>query len=58
MKSTPDNIDHRIQIKLDQITRYKYIIRNYPPTRMASCGIPYLERLQNELDKLYTEKAQ
>lgn len=55
MKKSKDNIEHRIQLKKDEIARYIQIIANYPPTRMEKNGKPYLQRLQNELKILENE---
>ena len=55
MKKTPENIEHRIQLKKDEISRYEIVIKNYPPSRMERCGIPYLQKLHNELKDLENE---
>ena len=55
MKKTPENIEHRIQLKKDEISRYETVIKNYPPSRMESSGIPYLQKLHNELKDLENE---
>lgn len=57
MKSTLRNIDHRIQLKEDEIRRYRECIVNYPPDRLKKNGIPYLTKLQNELNELYAERT-
>ena len=57
MKSVPENIDHRIQLKEDEIRRYRPILVNYPPDRLNRCGIPYLTRLQDQLNDLDAERA-
>ena len=49
MKNTKDNLEHRIQLKKDEISRYEYVIQNYPPDRMKKHGEPYLQKLNNEL---------
>lgn len=57
MKSVPENIDHRIQLKEDEVRRYRNILVNYPLDRMNRSGIPYLTRLQDQLNELYAERA-
>lgn len=57
MKSVPENIDHRIQLKEDEISRYRRILINYPLDRLNRSGIPYLTRLQDQLNELYAERA-
>lgn len=57
MKSVPENIEHRIQLKEDEIGRYRGAIINYPPDRLNRFGIPYLTRLQDQLNELYAERA-
>ena len=55
MKKTKENLEHRIQLKKDEITHYARVIKNYPPNRMNKCGIPHLRRLNNELQLLQHE---
>ncbi len=55
MKKTKENLEHRIQLKKDEIRRYEATMKNYPPSRMERCGIPYLQKLQNELTILENE---
>jgi O-glycosyl hydrolase len=55
MKKTAANIEHRIQLKRDEITRYVQYFQNYPADRMERSGIPYLTKLQNELIELQNE---
>jgi hypothetical protein len=57
VKKTPENLEHRIQLKQDEIRRYKIIIENYSEYHMQKYGIPYLQKLQNELTKLINELA-
>lgn len=57
MKSVPENINHRIQLKKDEIRRYKDMIVNYPSDRLNRFGIPHLTRLQDQLNDLYAEQA-
>lgn len=56
MKSDQNNIDHRIQLKQDEIRRYREAIVNYPPARMARNGIPFLHGLESQLATLYAER--
>lgn len=49
MKKTKENLEHRIQLKKDEITRYERACKNYPPDRMKKYGEPYLQKLKNEL---------
>ncbi len=46
------NAEHRIQLKKDEIERYKVTIKNYPPDRLEKFGKPFLKRLQDELAQL------
>jgi hypothetical protein len=55
MKKTKENLEHRIQLKKDEIRRYEERIQNYPPSRMEQCSIPYLQKLRNELIILENE---
>lgn len=55
MKKTKENLEHRIQLKKDEITKYEYVIQNYPPDRMEKYGEPYLQKLRNELMILQNE---
>lgn len=55
MKKMPENLEHRIQLKKIEIDNYLHCIRNYPPDRMKKYGIPYLNRLNKELDILNKE---
>jgi len=57
MRSVPENIDHRIQLKEDEIRRYREVLVNYPLDRMNRSGIPYLTKLQDQLNDLYAERA-
>jgi hypothetical protein len=57
MKSVPENIEHRIQLKEDEISRYRAILVNYPLDRLERSGIPYLTKLQDQLNELYAEQA-
>jgi len=57
MRSVPENIDHRIQLKKDEIRRYREVLVNYPLDRMNRSGIPYLTKLQDQLNDLYAERA-
>jgi len=57
MKSVPENIDHRIQLKEDEVSRYRTVLVNYPLDRLHRSGIPYLTRLQDQLNDLYAERA-
>jgi hypothetical protein len=56
MKSVPENIDHRIQLKEDEIARYRSVLVNYPLDRMNRSGIPYLTHLRSQLDELRAER--
>ena len=56
MKQTPANVEHRIQLKLNDIEIYKRCIEHYPPERMEKFGIPHLDRLRSELNTLYSER--
>jgi hypothetical protein len=56
MKKTNGNIEHRIQLKKDEIERYKRCIVNYDTRTMERCGIPYLAKLQQDLDEILKEK--
>jgi len=49
MKKTKENLEHRIQLKKDEIERYMDRIKNYPADRMERNGKPYLQKLQNDL---------
>ena len=55
MKNIKDNLEHRIQLKKDEISRYEYVIQNYPPDRMKKHGEPYLQKLNNELKILQND---
>jgi hypothetical protein len=55
MKNTKDNLEHRIQLKKDEISRYEYVIQNYPSDRMKNHGEPYLQKLNNELKILQND---
>jgi hypothetical protein len=55
MKKTKENLEHRIQLKKDEITKYEHVIQNYPPDRMEKYGEPYLQKLRNELMILQNE---
>jgi len=57
MKSVPENIEHRIQLKEDEIRRYRLVLVNYPLDRLNRSGIPYLTHLQDQLNELYEERA-
>jgi hypothetical protein len=52
VKRTTENLEHRIQLKKDEIVRYEQCVVNYPEERMKTYGIPYLEKLKNDLHKL------
>jgi hypothetical protein len=56
MKSDPKNVDHLIQLKQDEIRRYRAAIVNYPPARLAQNGIPFLHGLESQLAALYAER--
>lgn len=55
MKKSKENLEHRIQLKKDEIQRYERVIANYPPDRMEKNGKPFLEKLNNELKILQNE---
>jgi hypothetical protein len=55
MKKVSNNLEHRIQIKQNEIENYKRSIVNYPTERMEKCGNPYLQKLNNELTILQNE---
>jgi predicted RNase H-like nuclease len=55
MKKTKENLEHRIQLKKDEIQRYADRIKNYPADRMERNGKPYLQKLQNDLTILENE---
>jgi hypothetical protein len=55
MKKTPENLEHRIQLKKIDIDNCKICIRNYPPKMMEKYGIPQLNRLNEELNILNKE---
>lgn len=55
MKKTKENLEHRVQLKKDEIARYEHSIQNYPPDRMQKYGEPYLQKLRNELTILQNE---
>lgn len=55
MKKTKDNLEHRIQLKRDDIVRYEFRIINYPLERMIKYGMPHLYRLETELNNLILE---
>lgn len=55
MKETKANLEHRIQLKKDEIVKYTAHCKNYPPHRMESNGKPYLQKLNNELTILKNE---
>jgi DnaJ-domain-containing protein 1 len=55
MKKSKDNLEHRIQLKKDEIKRYEFVIANYPPDRMEKHGNPFLKKLNNELKILQNE---
>ena len=55
MKKSKENIEHRIQLKKDEIRRYELAIANYPPDRMERHGKPFLQKLNNELKILENE---
>jgi len=57
MKATPENLDHRIQIKEDEIKRYRASCINYPSGRMQKYAVPFLNKLQTELNILYSERS-
>lgn len=50
------NIEHRIQLKKDEIARYQVACKNYPPDRMQKYGFPYLKKLESELTELQREQ--
>ena len=52
MKRSHDNIEHQIQLKRDEITRYQKAIQNYPEERMQKFGVPHLRKLNTELQEL------
>lgn len=44
----------------DEVERYRYTIRNYPPDRMKHHGEPFLGRLEDrvsEVQRLLSERA-
>ena len=55
MKKTKENLEHRIQLKEDEIYRYTLACKNYPHDRMERYGKPYLQKLNNELSTLKSE---
>ena len=55
MKKSKENLEHRIQLKKDEIRRYELAIANYPPDRMERHGKPFLQKLNNELTILQNE---
>lgn len=55
MKEIRENLEHRIQLKNDEIARYELAVKNYPPDRMKKYGEPYLQKLMNELKILQNE---
>lgn len=55
MKKTKENLEHRIQLKKDEIQRYKRTIENYPADRLERHATPYLQKLQNDLIILENE---
>ncbi len=38
----------------DEVERYEYAIRNYPPDRMDQYGRPYLAKLREKVDVVDT----
>ena len=45
-----DNELERLRAGLvDQVQRYEYAIRNYPPDRMERHGLPFLNRLRDKV---------
>jgi len=55
MKKVSTNIEHRIQLKEDEIRRYHRVFQNYPPDRMKRFGEPHLKKLHDELMQLKVE---
>jgi hypothetical protein len=55
MKKVPNNLEHRIQLKQNEIANYERCIVNYPADRMEKHGKPYLQKLNNELTILQNE---
>lgn len=55
MKKSNENLEHRIQLKKDEIKRYNVSIANYPADRMEKYGKPFLQKLNNELKILENE---
>jgi hypothetical protein len=55
MKKFKENLEHRIQLKKDEIRRYELSIANYPPERMERHGKPFLQKLNNDLKILENE---
>jgi hypothetical protein len=51
-KLTKDDIEHKIFLKKIEIENYKRVIVNYPADRMEKCGIPFLNKLKNDLQLL------
>jgi hypothetical protein len=51
-KLSTTQIEHLIQLKLNEIENYKRAIKNDPPERMVKYGLPFLERLNGELQTL------
>jgi len=45
-----DNELERLRAGLvDQVQRYEYTIRNYPPDRMGKYGLPFLNQLRDKV---------
>ena len=51
MQKTEKNIDHQIQLKLDEIERYKFHSRNYPANRLVLRDL-YLKSLEEDLAEM------
>jgi len=49
MRKTKENLEHRIQLKKDEIERYMDRIKNYPADRLERNGKLYLQKLQHNL---------
>lgn len=52
MKKSDRNLDHQIQLKKDEIERYKVIIERYSLERREKFGKPYIDKLYSELQEL------
>jgi hypothetical protein len=41
-------LEHCIQRMNMEIDYYKFCIQHYPPDRLKSCGLPYMDRLKQQ----------